>query len=142
LKIPNLKQPDPLPKFLTDDQVRLLKEDFEQRVLQAVDFRQRRDTLLDRAAFYLLWLSGLRLGEVEELRLEDLDLGGRKLMVRQSKGLKDRVVYMTNITIGAFRRTWRCADQAPPITFSCIATNRCPKIWYAAGSKRPGNAWE
>lgn len=101
LNVPNLKQPDTLPKFLTDEQVRLLREDFEQRVLQAVDFRQRRDALLDRAAFYLLWQSGLRLGEVEELRLEDLDLRGRKLTVQQSKGLKDRVVCMTNTTIRA-----------------------------------------
>jgi len=45
---------------------------------------QQRDALLDRAAFYLMWHGGLRLGEVEELRLEDLDLPNRKLMVRQA----------------------------------------------------------
>ena len=64
---------------------------------------QRRDALLDRAAFYLLWQGGLRLGEVEELRLEDLDLAGRKLMVRQGKGLKDRTVYLTDAAVRALR---------------------------------------
>lgn len=103
LRMPVLKQPARLPKFLTDEQVRLLRDDFEQRVAQATDFRQRRDALLDRAAFYLLWQSGLRLGEVEELRLEELDLAGRKLMVRESKGLKDRMVYMTGTTVQALR---------------------------------------
>jgi len=29
---------------------------------------------MERAAFYLLWRGGMRLSEIEELRLEDLDL--------------------------------------------------------------------
>jgi integrase/recombinase XerD len=96
LRVPFLKQPDRLPRFLTDEQVRLLRDDFEQRVTQARFAAQRRDALLDRAAFYLMWHGGLRLGEVEELRLEDLDLPQRKLMVRQGKGRKDRAVYLTD----------------------------------------------
>lgn len=103
LRIQGLKQPDPLPRFLTDEQVRLLRDDLERRVSQAQDFRPRREALLDRAAFYLLWQSGLRVGEVEELRLEDLDLPGRRLMVRQGKGLKDRTVYMTDASVRALR---------------------------------------
>ncbi len=79
LRIHGLKQPDRLPKSLTDEQVRLLRDDFESRVAQAPDARLRRDALLDRAAFYLLWQCGLRRGELEELRLEDLDLPGRRL---------------------------------------------------------------
>jgi site-specific recombinase XerD len=113
LRVPSLKQPDSLPKFLTDEQVRLLRDDFEQRVTQAEDFRQRRDALLDRAAFYLLWQSGLRLGEVEELRLEDMDLTGRKLTVRQSKGLKDRVVCMTDTTVRAVREYLALRGSGP-----------------------------
>jgi len=103
LRIPSLKQPDPLPKFLTDEQVRLLRDEFESRVIQAVGFRPQRDALLDRTAFYLLWQSGLRKGEVEELRLEDLDLEQKRLTVRQSKGLKDRTVFMTESTVRAIR---------------------------------------
>jgi len=99
MRIPSLKQPDPLPKFLTDEQVRRLRDEFESRVIQAGDYRHRREAVLDRASFYLLWQSGLRMGEVEELRLEDLDLEGRRFTVRQSKNLKDRTVFMTDSTV-------------------------------------------
>lgn len=103
LRIPFLKEPDCLPRFLTDEQVRKLRDDFEQRVTQAQFAAQRRDALLDRAAFYLMWHSGLRLGEVEELRLEDLDLPNRKLMVRQGKGRKDRAAYLTDAAVHALQ---------------------------------------
>lgn len=95
LRIPSLKQPDPLPKYLTDEQVKKLRETIERSVLDAQQTNQRRQALLDRAIFYLLWQGGLRLGEVEELRLEDLDLPGQRLSVRNGKGLKDRTVYLT-----------------------------------------------
>jgi len=58
---------------------------------------------LDRAAFYLLWHGGLRLGEVEELRLEDLDLPERRLTVRRGKGLRDRTVYLTTTATRALQ---------------------------------------
>ena len=99
LRMPSLKPPDELPRFLTDEQVRALRADIESRVAAAAYPTARRDALLDRAAFYLLWQAGLRLGEVEELRLEDLDLPGRKLMVRHGKGLHDRPVYLTDATV-------------------------------------------
>jgi integrase len=103
LHLPPLKQPDRLPRFLTDEQVRRLRDEFERRVDQAESPVQRRDALLDRAAFYLMWQGGLRLGEVEELRLENLDLSGRKLMVRQGKGRKDRTVYITDTVVRALQ---------------------------------------
>ena len=42
-----------------------------------------------------------RIGEVEEVLLEDLDLPGKMLVVRQGKGQKDRVVYLTAAVIAA-----------------------------------------
>ena len=58
---------------------------------------------MDRAAFYLLWHAGLRVSEVEELRLEDLDFGDKKLIVRQGKGQKDRSVYMTAVVVSTLQ---------------------------------------
>jgi site-specific recombinase XerD len=101
LRIPCLKQPESLPRYLTDEQVRLLRDGFEIRVLQVVQSNQRRDALLDRAVFYLLWHGGLRRGEVEELCLEDLDLPARRLTVRNGKGLKDRTVFLTDTCLHA-----------------------------------------
>ena len=101
LRLHGLKQPDRLPRALTDEQVRQLRDDFEARLSQAQYPHQVRDARLDRAVFHLFWQSGLRIGELEELRLEDLDLPGRKLSVRNGKGLKDRTVYLTDATVHA-----------------------------------------
>ncbi len=101
LRLRGLKEPDALPRFLTDDEVGRLRDDLEQRVQAAGQIHQRRDALLDRAAFYLLWQGGLRLGEVEELRLEDLRLADRQLSVRRGKGQKDRTVYLADAAVRA-----------------------------------------
>lgn len=92
-----------MPRFLTDAQVRALRDDLEHRVETADNAAHRRDALLDRACFYLLWQSGLRRGEVEDLRLEDLDLDGLRLTVRRGKGQVDRTVFLTNTAVGALR---------------------------------------
>ena len=99
LRMATLKQPERLPRFLTDEQIRLVRDEMEHAVAEAKSAVVKRDALLMRAAFYLLWQAGLRLGEVEELRLEDLDLAGRKLMVRNGKGQKDRAVYLTDTAV-------------------------------------------
>lgn len=99
LRMPGLKTPDRLPRFLTDEQVIRLRDDLESRVEAAKTVSDRRNALLERAAFYLLWQGGMRLGEVEDLLLDDLDLTGRRLMVRQGKGCKDRTIYLTDRTV-------------------------------------------
>jgi site-specific recombinase XerD len=103
LRIPGLKVSDPLPRYLTDEQVRLLRDELERAVREAVLGSKRRIALLDRAAFYLLWQGGLRTSEVEELRLEDLDLAHRRLSVRDGKGRKDRTVYLADTAIHALQ---------------------------------------
>ena len=103
LRIPGLKIPEPLPKYLTDEQVKKLRDEFERVVREAVLASHRRIALLDRAAFYLLWQGGLRLGELEELRLEDLDLGHKRLSVRDGKGRVDRTVYLAETAIQALQ---------------------------------------
>jgi len=103
MKIPGLKPPEPLPKYLSDEQVRTLRDEIEREVQEAKLSSHRRLALLVRAAFYLLWQGGLRLGEVEELRLEDLDFGQKRLSVRDRKGRKDRTVYLTETILHALQ---------------------------------------
>ena len=103
LKIPGLKPPDPLPKYLTDEQIQKLRDEIERNVREEVFHARRRVALLARAAFYLLWQGGMRCGEVEELRLEDLDFPQKRLSVRDGKGKKDRTVYLTETTIHALQ---------------------------------------
>jgi site-specific recombinase XerD len=101
LRLAGLKEPDALPRFLTDEQVNKLRADLEERVRQAANPTRRRNALLDRAAFYLFWQGGLRLGEVEELRLDHLNLAQQQLVVRRGKGLQDRAVYLTGAAVAA-----------------------------------------
>ena len=102
-RIPTLKNPDRLPRFLRDEDVCRLQQDLEQRVQKASTPAQRENSLLDRACFYLMWHGGLRVSEVEEVRLDDLNLAQSRLMVRQGKGMKDRTIYLTEPTILAIQ---------------------------------------
>jgi site-specific recombinase XerD len=103
LRIPCLKQPEPLPRYLTDEQVGKLREGFEREIRESKLESHLRLALLGRAAFYLLWQGGMRLGEVEELRLEDLDLVQKRLSVQDGKGRKDRTVYLPETAIHALQ---------------------------------------
>lgn len=103
LRLQGLKEPDSLPRFLTDEQVNALHTDLAQRVRQAAHPVAKRNALLDRAAFYLLWQGGLRVGEVEELTLADLNLSQRQLIIRRGKGLQDRAVYLTDGAVAALQ---------------------------------------
>ncbi|NMC34987.1 MAG: tyrosine-type recombinase/integrase [Veillonellaceae bacterium] len=103
LRIPSLKPPDSLPKYLTDEQVGKLRDEIEGNVNTAQNAHQLRQALLDRATFYLLWQGGMRLGEVEDLRLENLDVPGQRLSVRSGKNLKDRTVYLTEHVLLALK---------------------------------------
>jgi site-specific recombinase XerD len=77
-----LRLPRPLPRFLKDEEVEIF-------------FRSLKG-LRDRALFMLMLRCGLRVEEVAHLHLKDLDLAQRRILVRQGKGNKDRVVYVSN----------------------------------------------
>lgn len=95
LTLSGLKEPHTLPRFLTDAQVIALRDDLRQQVEQAQTAAARRDSCLDLAAFYLLWQSGMRVSELEDLCLGDVDLAAGVILIREAKGLKDRSVYLT-----------------------------------------------
>jgi site-specific recombinase XerD len=88
---------DALPRYLSENEYCRL----EQVVLeQTAD-----DTLVttrDRAWFFTLAHTGVRVSELVNLRLGDLD-GGR-LIVRGGKNARDRVVYLTPILTEALQR--------------------------------------
>ena len=59
--------------------------------------------LMDRAWIRLMLYSGLRTCEVRRLRLEDINFENRRIRIEQSKGLKDRLVYMNSAAITALQ---------------------------------------
>ncbi len=103
LTMPGLKKPDSLPRFLTDEQIQRLRDDLEQQLAKATTMARRRMCCLELAAFYLLWQGGLRLCELEDLTLEDLSLDQQRVVIRRSKGVKDRTVYLTEATVKAVK---------------------------------------
>ncbi len=111
LRIPGLKQPDPLPRYLTDEQVRKLCEEVERTLAETRLASRRRLAILVRAIFYLLWQGGLRISEAEELRLEDLDLEQKRLSVRDGKGRKDRTVYLAPTAVRALQAYLRVRGE-------------------------------
>ena len=76
-----LRMPKPLPKHLRDDEVMVLFDVM--------------DKARDRAMFKVMLRCGLRVEEVANLHLRDLDLRRNRIFVRNGKGGKDRVVYMS-----------------------------------------------
>ena len=72
----------PLPRYLKDEEVT--------RLLEAI-----RD-VRDRAIFMLMLRCGLRVEEVAHLRLQDLDLAQKRILVYHGKGGKDRIVYISH----------------------------------------------
>jgi site-specific recombinase XerD len=88
IKVPNpiktgsaLRMPKPLPKHLRDEEVVVLFEAIEKP--------------RDRAMFRVMLRSGLRVEEVANLYISDLDLKRSRIFVRNGKGCKDRVVYVS-----------------------------------------------
>ena len=80
-----------------------LQSEIQRRVEDARRTSRRRLALMTRAVLYLFWHCGLRASEVEELRMEDLNLPQKQLSVREGKGRKDRTVYLTKVTVEALK---------------------------------------
>lgn len=91
-----------LPRDLPPEQLRLL---YEQILVDAQSSHagRRRSGLLDRAWFLLMLHSGLRTCEVRFLTLADIDWEQRRIRITQSKGLKDRLVFLSTATLQALR---------------------------------------
>ncbi|NCC94716.1 MAG: hypothetical protein EOM10_15845 [Opitutae bacterium] len=88
---PALTLPDPLPRHLSPAEVIAIET-----VLHAPDASPPdAPALLDQALYYLLCHAGLRISEALDLKVQDVDLAGRRIRVREGKGRRDRVVYLS-----------------------------------------------
>ncbi|MBE9506455.1 MAG: tyrosine-type recombinase/integrase [Chloroflexi bacterium] len=93
-RVARLKEGKPLPRFLTDEEYRRLET-----VIRNKTAAGTRDDRLDRAWFYLLAHGGLRLGELCDLRLGDVDSMGQRLVIREGKGKRDRVIPLSETAV-------------------------------------------
>lgn len=89
LRIKPPAQPRTLPRYLTPEQM--------QRLLQTVAQATNNDTVrgaLDQAWFLTLTYTGVRLSELLNIRLSDLDFTGGRLFVIGGKNGHERVIYL------------------------------------------------
>jgi site-specific recombinase XerD len=102
-RVKDLAIPQRLPRPLPDEQVRQLEQCIQEAISQAKSEYQRQLAIRDLAFFYLMWHCGLRVGEVSELLVSDVDLRGKKIFIHDSKERKDRMLYMSPTTATALQ---------------------------------------
>lgn len=102
LRIEPLKQGPTLPRDVSLDSIRRLWEEIEKDA-NSSHGRIRYFGVMDRAWFLLMVHCGLRTCEVRRLQLSDLDLDTPRVRIEQSKGLKDRVVFLSQATLEALK---------------------------------------
>lgn len=98
LLVPPLKSSPGLPRDAPVSELRRLLEANEQEA-QSLPINQRRMGIMDRAWMHLMLYSGLRTCEVRRLHMQDIHFENKRIRIEQSKGLKDRLVYMNSATI-------------------------------------------
>jgi site-specific recombinase XerD len=94
-----LPRPDALPRHLSAAQSQQLEAHLLRR-LDTADPVLR----LENACLAILAHTGLRASELLDLQFQDLDLSTHRLIVRQGKGQRDRVVYLSQVARQAIER--------------------------------------
>jgi integrase/recombinase XerD len=92
-KLRTLPTPQRLPKVLSRDEVR--------RLLEATT------SLKYKAAFSIAYGAGLRVSEVVNLKVSDIDSQHMRLRIEQGKGKKDRYAQLSSVLLATLRDWWR-----------------------------------
>lgn len=99
-RLPRLKEPILLPNVLTVHEV--------QSLFSVIDKPR------DRALFLNIYGSGLRLGEICRLRVQDIDSAQMRMFINQGKGKRDRFVVLSQAGLDALREYWKQARPHHP----------------------------
>ena len=92
--------------IVTDDLMRPSKSKFLPTVLskeEVIDLLRATKNLKHRTVLALLYSAGLRIGEVLNLKLRDIDVDRRQLFIKNAKGRKDRVVILAESFIPLYK---------------------------------------
>jgi len=91
-----------LPKDVPVEQLRRLQQEIQAQASVSHAGLQRLGRM-DLAWFLLMLHCGLRTCEVRFMRLQDIDWQARKLRIEQGKGMQDRIVFLSQVTIAALQ---------------------------------------
>lgn len=117
-----------LPKFLTESERLALLKVPNKRYLTG-----HRNLVM----LHLMASVGLRVGEVLNLKLADVDLNTGKLMVREGKGKKDRAVYLNGETLELLR-SWRERKPESELYFTTLKGEPINDRYLRAAVERMG----
>ena len=92
-------------------------ENFRQRILEAGDRRLY-------AIVTLLSYAGLRISEALNVKLEDLSLDAKELIIRKGKGKKQRVVYLNSKIVYAIKEYLKVRHSESEYLFSSRESDR------------------
>lgn len=92
------QRPDSLPRHLQEDEAQCLEQALLERLGNPDELAR-----LENACYFVPAHAGLRAGECLDLCMQDLDLADQRLLVRQAKGQRDRVVYLTDTACRALQ---------------------------------------
>lgn len=105
-ELPRPKKEDKLPNVLNNEEIVRIFEEVK--------------NYKHKAILYLVYSSGLRVGEVVRLKVEDIDSERMVVRVKQGKGRKDRYTLLSEVALKALRKY--------------VAIER-PEIWLFPGGK-------
>jgi len=105
---PDIKLPDSLPKHLQPHELLQLETFVGQ---QAED--DNTAVLFNIALYYVLAHGGLRISELLDLRVRDVDLATGRLRINAGKANKDRIVYLTQTATKALQRYEQTVPSTP-----------------------------
>jgi integrase/recombinase XerD len=107
LKLPSIKESKRLPVVLSREELkRLFKAPSRQK---------------QRVMFYLIYAAGLRISELSNLRISDIDFDRKHIRIAQSKGNKDRYVILSDYISKGIKKHIQGAK---------------PRIWLFNGRKK------
>jgi site-specific recombinase XerD len=113
-RLHHLPRPASLPRPLRESERQCLEHAMQLRLATA-NATQR----LENACYFVLAHGGLRASECVDLQFQDCDLPGRRLLIRQGKGLRDGVVYLSDTACAAIQHYlagWARMPAAPLFT--------------------------
>lgn len=122
-----LPRPATLPRHLSESERQQLELTMRQRLASATPTQH-----LEYACFFVLAHSGLRASECVDLQFQDCDLPGRRLLIRQGKGLRDRIVYLSDtacVAIQHYLAGWARLPSAPLFTHPNGQPISYPWLW-------------
>lgn len=105
---PDIKLPDSLPRHLQPQELLLLETYVGQQSENTNDA-----VLLNVALYYVLAHGGLRISELLDLRVRDIDLSNGRLRINAGKANKDRIVYLTQTATNALQRYQQTVPDTP-----------------------------